>query len=179
MAIAVASRYARALADVVSETGDYRGVLRELESFLAPYRESPELREVFDTPAIPLEQKVKVLDAILARLAVSKVTGNFVRLLVRNYRIGLLGDIGAAFLRIANERLGVVQVRIISATSLAEAEQQALRVRFQEVTRKQVEMEFHLDEELLGGILAQIQSTVYDGSVRGHLARLREQLVKR
>jgi len=179
MAIAVANRYARALADVVSETGDYRTVLRELESFLAAYRESPELREVFDTPAIPLEPKIKVLEAILARLAVSKVTGNFLRVLVRNYRISLLAEVCAAFLKITNERLGVVQVRVLSATSLSEAEQQALRARFQEVTRKQVEMEFHLDEEILGGILAQIQSTVYDGSVRGHLTRMREQLISR
>jgi F-type H+-transporting ATPase subunit delta len=179
VAIAVANRYARALADVVSETGDYRAVYRELQPFLAAYQQSPELREVFETPAVSREKKVDVLDAILARLGVSTVAGNFLRVLVKNYRIGLLSQICAAFLRIANERLGVVQVSLISASSLSEPEQQALRARFQEVTRKQVEMEFHLDEELLGGILAQIQSTVYDGSVRGHLAQIREQLVNK
>ena len=179
MAIAVANRYARALADVVSETGDYRAVYRELQTFLAAYQQSPELREVFETPAIPRENKIDILDALLTRLEVSTVAGNFLRVLVKNYRIGLLSQVCPAFLRIANERLGVVQVSVTSASSLPEPEQQALRARFQEVTRKQVEMEFHLDEELLGGILAQIQSTVYDGSVRGHLARMREQLVNK
>jgi F-type H+-transporting ATPase subunit delta len=52
-------------------------------------------------------------------------------------------------------------------------------VRFRELTGKQVELEFRTDRELLGGILAQIGSTVYDGSVRGNLARMREQLSAR
>jgi F-type H+-transporting ATPase subunit delta len=180
MAIAVANRYARALADVVSQAGgDYRTVLREVERFHDIYQESADLREVFDTPAIALPQKVKVLEAILPRAPVSKITASFLQVLVTNYRIGLLGEVCAAFLKIANERLGVVQVKVFSATTLSEAEQQALRVRFGDVTRRQVEMEFRLDGELLGGILAQIQSTVYDGSVRGHLERIREELTKR
>ncbi|MHB8652274.1 MAG: ATP synthase F1 subunit delta [Terriglobia bacterium] len=179
MAIAVANRYARALADVVSQGGDYRAVLGELRNFNAVYQESADLRDVFDTPAVSLEKKVKVLEAILARLEVSKATASFLRVLVTNYRIGMLGEICAAFAKIANERLGVVEVKVMSATGLTEAEQQALRARFEEVTRKQVAMDFSLDGGLLGGILARIQSTVYDGSVRGNLERIREQLLKR
>ena len=179
MAIPVANRYARALADVLSQGGDYRAVLGELRNFLSSYQESADLREVFDTPAISLEKKLKVLEAILARLGVSKVTASFLRVLVTNYRIGLLAETCAAFNRIANERLGVVEVKVLSATGLSEAEQQALRARFEAVTRKKVAMEFGLDGGLLGGILARIQSTVYDGSVRGNLERIREQLLKR
>ncbi|MGD0694038.1 MAG: ATP synthase F1 subunit delta [Terriglobia bacterium] len=180
MAIAVANRYARALADVVSESGaDYRGVLGELQNFLAVYRQSPELREVLETPAIPLEKKIKVLDAVLTRLGAAKLAANFLRVLVRNYRIRSLEEISLAFLKIANERLGVVQVKVFSVASLSDAEQQALRSRFGDVTGKQVEMEFHVDEALLGGIWAQIQSTVYDGSVRGQLNRIREELVNK
>lgn len=180
MAIAVSNRYARALADVVSESGaDYRGMLRELQSFAVVYQQSGDLREVLETPAVAVEQKIKVVNAIAKRLGASKLAGNFLRVLVRNYRIRLLEEICAAFLRIANERLGVVQVRVFSATSLSPAEQQTLRDRFGAVTRKQVEMEFQLDTELLGGVLAQIQSTVYDGSVRGQLDRIREELLSK
>jgi F-type H+-transporting ATPase subunit delta len=179
VAIAVANRYARALADVVSQAGDYRLVQSELENFLKAYRESSDLREVFDTPAIALEKKIKVLEAVLARIGVSRVTGSFLRVLVTNYRVGLLGEICAAFVKIANDRLGVVQVKVFSATDLSEPEKQALRSRFRDVTRREVEMEFGAERELLGGILAQIQSTVYDGSVRGHLDRIREELTKK
>ncbi len=177
MAIAVANRYARALADVVARTGDYREVLRELEGFLAVYRQSAELRDVFDTPAVPLEEKAKVLEAILVRLGTSKVAGNFLRVILSNYRMRQLEEIVRAFLKIANQRLGVVQVRVFSAEALPEATRRAVSSRFGEVTGKRVDVKFHREGELLGGILAQIESTVYDGSVRGHLQRMRQRLM--
>jgi F-type H+-transporting ATPase subunit delta len=177
VAIAVANRYARALADVVARTEEYRDVLRELEEFLAVYRESPELRDVFDTPAVPPERKTKVLEAILARLETSKVGGNFLRVLLSNYRMGHLEEIVRAFQKIANQRLGVVQVKVFSAEALPDGERRAVGSRFGEVTGKRVDVEFHREAELLGGILAQIESTVYDGSVRGHLQRIRQRLM--
>ncbi len=176
MSMAIANRYARALADVVGRTGDYRRALRELEDFDAVYRESAELREVLETPAVPLPQKIKVLEAILGRLGISSAISNFFRVLVAHYRMRLLGEICRAFLKTVNDRLGVLWVKIFAASDISEAEQQALRARFAELTRKQVELEFHLDPELLGGILAQVESTVYDGSIRGNLQRIRQQL---
>ena len=179
MPMAIANRYARALADVVGPTGDYRTVLRELEDFAGAYRASGELREVLTTPAVPPPQKQAVLAAILARLGASPVTANFLRVLAGNYRLDLLGDVRQAFLKMANDRLGIVRVEIASAAELSAAERQALLARFQTLTEKQVEVELRVEKALLGGILAQIESTVYDGSVRGHLQRIRERLMAR
>jgi len=91
--------------------------------------------------------------------------------------MSLIDQVAQAFRKVAYEHLGVTEVRIESATALSDAERQALRGRFADVTGRQVELEFHLNPELLGGVLAQIQSTVYDGSVRGNLQRMRQQLV--
>ena len=179
MPMVVANRYARALADVVTPSGDYRKVLQELQDFASAYRESLELQEVFASPIVALPQKMKVLEAIGARLGDSPLTLIFLRVLLANYRMPLLEEVVQAFRRIANDRMGVVQVIISSASDLSEAEREALASRFRELTRKQVELEFRIDSELLGGILAQIGSTVYDGSVRGNLARIREQLTAR
>jgi F-type H+-transporting ATPase subunit delta len=177
MSIAVANRYARALADVCGKEGNYRPVLRELEDFAATSRASADLREVFDTPAVPLPEKVKVLEAIASRLGASQITRNFLRVLLTHYRMGMLDEVREAFQRISNDRLGVVLVKVLSASALADAERRALRARFARLTQKRVELEFRLDPALLGGVVAQIGSTVYDGSVRGHLERLRQQLV--
>jgi len=179
MPMVVANRYARALADVVAGTGDYRKVLHELEDFRAVYCESAEFREICETPAVPLAPKVRVLQAILARLGTSPITLNFLRVLLAHYRTALLEEVVEAFRKIANERLGVVQVKIFSPGELSETEYELLRARFGELTRKQVELEFHTDQKLLGGLVAQIGSTVYDGSLRGHLERIREQLMAR
>jgi len=177
MAMAVANRYARALADILGPQGDYRHILSELEDFVGTYRQSAELRNVFESPAVPLADRTKVLAAVLERMGITAVTVKFLRVVLRNYRMSLIDQIGQAFRKIAYERLGVTEVRIESADTLSEAEREALRERFAEITGHQAELEFHLNPELLGGVLAQIRSTVYDGSVRGGLERIRQQLM--
>jgi F-type H+-transporting ATPase subunit delta len=175
----VANRYARALADVVARSGDYRRVLQELQDFVSAYRETLELQQVFASPAVALPQKMKVLEAIGQKLGQSPVTLNFLRVLLANYRMPLLEEAVQAYRKIANERLGIAQVTLSSASDLSDAERERAAARFRELTGKHVEIEFRIDSELLGGILAQIGSTVYDGSVRGNLARMREQLMAR
>lgn len=179
MSKAIANRYARALADVVSRTGDYGAALHELEDFSAIYGASAELRDVVRTPAIASADKSRILETILERMGASKLAGNFLRILLKNYRLVLIDDIVEAFKKIAHERLGVVEVQISSAAELSEAERQALLARFEDLTRKKVEVGFQIEKQLLGGVLAQIGSTIYDGSVRGHLQRLRERLMAR
>jgi len=177
MPMDVASRYARALADVVTASGDYRKVLEELQDFERAYGESVELREVFASPAVTLPQKMKVLESIAQRLGASLVTLNFLRVLVTHYRMPVLEEAVHAYRKIANDRMGVVQVTISSASELSESERENVAARFRELTRQQVELEFHIDADLLAGMQAQIGSTVYDSSVRGSLARLRERLM--
>jgi F-type H+-transporting ATPase subunit delta len=179
MPMVVANRYACALAEVVAVSGDYRRVLQELQDFASAYRESLELREVLASPAVVLPQKMKVLEAIGAKLGVSPLTLIFLRVLLTNYRMPLLEEAVQAYRKIAYDRLGVAQVNVSSAADLSEAERESVATRFRELTGKQVELAFRIDSELLGGILAQIGSTVYDGSVRGNLARIREQLTAR
>ena len=178
MSTVVANRYARALVDVVAATGNYRQVLSELEDFSAAYHQSVELREVCESPAISMVQKLSVLDAIAGKMGSSHVTLNFLRVLMSHYRMPLLGEILPAFRNVSYARLGIVRVKISSASDLSKEEQELLRVRFDELTAKQSEMEFHLDSNLIGGLVAQIGSTVYDGSIRGHLDRIREQLLE-
>src|SRR6516164_2778069 len=177
MAIAVANRYARALADVLGPQGDYRRILSELEDLPATYRHNGELCNVFESPAVLLADRTKVLAAILERMGTAAVTLNFLRVLVANYRMSLIDQVAQAFRKIAYEHLGVTEVRIESAATLSDAERETLRGRFAEITARQVELEFHLNPELLGGVLAQIQSTVYDGSVQGNLQRIRQRLM--
>jgi F-type H+-transporting ATPase subunit delta len=179
MSRVVANRYARALADVVAATGEYRKALGELKDFHEAYRSSAELREICQTPALPMAQKMKVLEAIVARLGASPITRNFLRVLLVHYRIALLEEVIEAFGKISNERLGVVQVKVSSAVELSDAERELLRARFGELTRRQAEVEFRLDQQLIGGVVAQVGSTVYDGSVRGRLERIRERLTAR
>jgi F-type H+-transporting ATPase subunit delta len=163
----------------MGRTGDYRRAQEELQAFAGVYRESAELREVLKTPAVSVADKTKVLEAVLARLGISALLANFFRVLLANYRLSLLDPIIEAFGKIAIERMGIARLQITSATQLSPAERETLAARFEAVTKKRVEAEFEVEPELLGGVTAQIGSTVYDGSVRGHLQRIRERLTAR
>lgn len=176
MSMAIASRYARALADVLGPEGDFGAMSKELEGFAAVWRESSELRQVLASPTIATEQKQSVLNTILARLGTSATAGNFLRVLLVNYRMSLLEEVLQAFQKVANERLGIVEVLVLFAQDLNLDEQDALRRKFAELTGKTVEMKFHREEKLLGGLQARVGSTVYDGSAQGFLDRLRGQL---
>ena len=176
MSVAVANRYARALADVVGPAGDYRRTLGELEAFAGLYRESAEVREAFSSPAVSLPIKTKVLLRLAAELEASLVTRNFLRVLLAHYRMGLIEQVCRSFRKITNQLLGIAEVSVTSATPLAGEDESALRQRFQALTGKMVELRFQVDQELLGGVVAQVASTVYDGSIRGELERMREKL---
>jgi F-type H+-transporting ATPase subunit delta len=176
MSMAVASRYARALAEVLGPQGDFSGMQRELETFAGVWRESDDLRQVLVSPTIPMEQKRGVLDKVIQRLGLSVTAGNFLRVLLVNYRMQLLEEVLQSFQKAANERLGIVEVQVLCAQDLAPEEQEALRGKFADLTGKRVEIKFRRDEKLLGGIQARVGSTIYDGSVQGYLDRLRGQL---
>jgi F-type H+-transporting ATPase subunit delta len=179
MATAIASRYARALADVVSRTGDYRRAQEEMTAFAEIYRESSELREILKTPAIVVADKRRVLDAILARLGTSPTLANFFRVLLANYRLGIVDDVIEAYEKLVTGRMGIARVKISSASELSASDRQSLVARFEAVTGKKVDAAFQVVPGLLGGVTAQIDSTVYDGSVRGHLERIYERLTAR
>ncbi|MGH9402658.1 MAG: ATP synthase F1 subunit delta [Terriglobia bacterium] len=176
---AVAQRYARALAEAVGPEGGYSKVGQEIEAFAEIFRQSPDLREVFDSPAVRPEQKLGVLNAVLSRLGTDRMTGNFFRVLLAHYRINLVEEIRAAFQTLANDAMGVVRVKIQSATPLAENEKAALSERFSRVTGKKVDIEYGEDASLVAGVLAGIKSTIYDGSVRGALEQIKEHMTAR
>jgi F-type H+-transporting ATPase subunit delta len=173
MSLAIADRYARALADVVSRTGRYAETLGELEDFHAAYAESADLREALETPAVSPGDKQKILRAILVRLGTSEATSNFLHILLSHYRIRLLETIIAAFRKVVQQRLGIVAVKLYHPGEISPEERQAIADRFEELTGKKVSLELHRDETLIGGLLAQIGSITYDGSVKGSLERLR------
>lgn len=176
---AVATRYANALADVVSPgTSTIRpeDALKELRSFEDALGESAELRNALISPAVPVGRKRVVVGRIGDRLQISPIVRNFLFVLVDHRRVGLLTEILHSFELIMDERLGFARAEISSARELTEAQRAALNTQLAQLTGKQVRMRFSVDEALIGGAVARIGSTVYDGSVRGQLQTLGRRL---
>ncbi len=124
-----------------------------------------------------MAQKLNVLEALAGKNGQLARDAEFPARADEPLPNAMLDEAIQAFRNIVNERLGIVRVRISSASSLSHEEQTLLQARFNELTQKQSELEFQLDAGLIGGLVAQIGSTVFDGSIRGSLDRLRGQLL--
>ena|SRR3982751_687328 len=173
----IARRYAIALADVVTKTGETATVMSELKTWEELLNSSTELRELFDNPAITHGKKVAVLEDLLQRVRPAKATANFLRVLLRNNRVTELGTINERFGSELEERSGVVAARVTSARELSDAERSDLSANLSKLTGKQVRLNFDVDRDLIGGVVTRIGSTVYDGSVKTQLQNLKEQLI--
>jgi F-type H+-transporting ATPase subunit delta len=177
---AVSSRYARALADVVADAKlDPSKTVEQLRSLVAAFQESRELREVWESPAILPEQKLRVLDALGAKVGVSyRQVRNFIAVLIDQGRINLLAEVAQQFETELNTRSGRVEVQIVSARELGPQQRSSLLIELSTLTGKVVMPHYATDEKLIGGVTVRVGSTIYDGSVRGQLQRIRQQLTE-
>lgn len=171
----IARRYATALADVVSkDSGIVKGELQEWEKMM---RENSSLMATFNNPAIAHMSKERVLESLISKAKPNKTTANFLRVLLRNSRLVNLAEINQAFERVVSERSGAITAKVEAARELSDAEKAELKKNLEKMTNKSVSLNFSVDKELIGGVVATIGSTVYDSSVRTQLNNLKEQLV--
>ena len=179
---AVVNRYANALADVVlSPNSDVspKDASVQLRAFNDAVEESPDLRAVLSSPAVPVARKRVVLKDIAGKLGASRVVRNFVLVLSDHRRMAALGQVLDAVENIFDERAGFVRAHVKSAWDLSAAQQSELSGQLSTIAGQPVRLRFAVDPELIGGVTAKIGSRVYDGSVRGQLAEMSRRLTGR
>ncbi len=176
MSEAVARRYAAAMADVAMEKESAERVKSDFASFVGAFYNAADLRNVLESPAVDISVKQKVIQALAARMNLDTNVANFVHLIVRHGRTELLSEIEQAFDEELNARMGIAQAEVTSARALGEADRKVLTAALERRTGKKIQARFHEDAALLGGAVVRVGSTVFDGSVKERLSRLREQL---
>ena len=176
---AVASRYANALADVVTAASSPlrpETALAELQAFETTLRYSPELENALVTPAVPAGRKKAVVNRIADALQLSRIPRNLLFVLIDHRRIASLAHIVETLEVVLDERLGFARAEVSSPRELLGEQRAAINSRLEQLTGKRIRMRFAVDDSLIGGVVARIGSTVYDGSVRGELAALGRRL---
>jgi F-type H+-transporting ATPase subunit delta len=171
----VANTYARAFADVVFgshlDANRAIGGLRRISGLLA---ESADLQRVWENPAVPAQQKRNLLDAIVQREGIEKPVRNLVAVLIDHRRIPFLERITQQLEKEIDARLGFAEAKITSARELGDDEKRSLEAQVEKLTGKKVRAQFGLDASILGGAVVRIGSTIYDGSVKEQLQKIRE-----
>jgi F-type H+-transporting ATPase subunit delta len=175
----VARRYAAALADVAIERREEREVQTELDQWAAMIESHAQLKEVFANPTIVYDHKRKLLEDLISRTRVRETTASFLRVLLKNQRLSQLRDVAARYSYVLDERGGIVAATVTTARPIPEDLQQQLHDTLIAATGRKVRLSFYTDEAILGGMVAQIGSTIFDGSVQNHLERLANDLAGR
>jgi F-type H+-transporting ATPase subunit delta len=174
---AFVARYAHAFLDVVTAAKlDSAAIDRQFTDFLATWNGSSELREFFLNPAVPTIQKVGFLDTLNAKIGMRKELRNLLAVLISNDRIGHVTEVAAAYRKLLQDKLGIRHAEIVTARKLTDVERLQLVAEVGKLAGAEIQASFKLDPAILGGTVVRIGSTVYDGSVRGRLDRLKEAL---
>ena len=179
MASAVGARYAKALVDAATRPGAEappEQIAAQLKAFEEVCRESAGLRNILLSPAVPGARKRAVVSRLAGALGLSRLACNFLYVLIDHRRLAAMAPIREAYEALLDERTGVVRVEVEAAGELPEAQKDALQKELSLLTGRQARAKFAVDPGLLGGAVARIGSTIYDGSVKGQLQALRRQL---
>jgi F-type H+-transporting ATPase subunit delta len=174
----LARRYAKAIFQIGSSQGDLDKLGTDLRSFAKAMRESPELVSVLTNPAIRRGDRRKVIEEILRGIAVQTSTRNLVMLLLDGERIATLPAISRELDAMIEARSGRVSAELVSAKPLDPAQLSQITAVLEKLSGKRVTLQTRQDAELLGGVVAKLGDTIYDGSVRTQLRNLRDELSK-
>ena len=171
----VARRYARALYEEAERTSKLDAVDDDVELIRASLENARELRDFFKSPIISREKKEVVVTELFEN-RVDALTLRFLKLLIAKQRETIFPEIVVSYRDMRDAHLGIVRAKARVATPLSEPDRKQLVNALERMTDKNVRLEIEQDPDLLGGVVIRIGDTVYDGSVRHHLERLREQM---
>jgi len=172
-----ASRYAKALLDVLYPAKAEVG-REQLLQFSSVLSQQADARLLLENPTVPVEKRKGLVNTIGDALGLDPPIRNFLGLLIERNRLKLLDEIISTYEKFLDEKLGIVRARVTSALELDSRQRDEVAARLQAMTGKKVRMEIFVDPLLIGGLVAQVGSTIYDGSIRHQLDAFRNNLTQ-
>jgi F-type H+-transporting ATPase subunit delta len=172
-----ATRYARALFDVATKEGDVQQAGRDLQAFAALVAGNEMLARTLTNPAIPVQRKRAVVEQLLERSGgLSPIVSKLLLMLAERDRLALLPDLATAYETRLMDSARVVRAQLTTAVPLPADRVAALQQGLARASGREVQLEARVDPSIIGGAVARIGSTVYDGSVTTQLQKVRERL---
>lgn len=171
-----AARYARALFDVALAEDSPEVVEQQLAATVELFTGHDDLWRAVTNPAIPVQKKKAAVDELLPKLSIQPVLAKLISMMAGRDRLQLLPDLLDTYRVRLMDHQQVVRVQVTSAVPLDTARASALQEKLGHLTGRTVLMQTSIDTALIGGVVARIGSTVYDGSVKRQLEKMKERL---
>lgn len=174
---ASAARYARALLDVIiNEKADPEQVEQELIAFATLLDQNPELQKALTNPAVPVSAKRGIVESLASRLKPSPPVGKLWLMLADRDRLTLVPDLVAIYGERLMDHRQIVRAEVTTAAPMSADRAAQVQKRLSDLTGRRVTMTTKVDPALIGGAVARVGSTVYDGSIATQLEKIKERL---
>jgi F-type H+-transporting ATPase subunit delta len=174
----LARRYARAILQIGEAKKNLDKLGADLRALGGAMKVSHELADMLGNPAVKSADRLRVIDALLARVKATPEARNTVHLLLDHGRLPDLPAISRELDAMIEARAGRISAEVVSAVDLTAAQVKEITRTLEQVSGKTVQLEKKKDPALLGGLVAKVGDVVYDGSVRTQLRALRDELAK-
>lgn len=168
----VCSRYANSLVDLAVDSNSLEQVSADFAALQSILDESEDLAKLVTSPRISSENQMSVMSEISKKAKFSKLTANFLSVLVQNRRLNALDGIMTAFFKEVERRSGHVSVRVETAIEMPAKQGKELEKKVADALGRSVTVEAVVKPEILGGMILTIGSYMIDDSVRRKLDRL-------
>lgn len=172
----IARRYARASLDLCTGIPEADLVSAGLVCLQGAIEASDDLQNILFNPAFDRGQRHLVIDRVATALNLGPTLKNLAGLLVDRHRFDQLGAISRSFRELADERAGRAQATVITAAPLAPELASKLQGVLSLAVARHVTIETRIDPSMLGGVVAQVGTFLFDGSIKSQLERLRREL---
>ncbi|ADD67660.1 ATP synthase F1, delta subunit [Denitrovibrio acetiphilus DSM 12809] len=173
----IASRYAQALFSEAKSDGKAEDVIAQLSAISALYDASEDFKVLVKNPLIKKEAKQSVIDELKNRGALDEFLYKFLTLLVSKNRLSLLHLIAEQVIAMDMKDKGKAEAFVTVASPLDDASKSSLNDVLSKLTGKKITIRETVDASILGGVIAQVESSLYDASVKGQLNKIKEQLI--
>ncbi len=173
----IAKRYAKALVQLAEEKKTVDKTKADLTAFVSAVNSAPALQKLFASPVFTPENKKAVIKDLAGKLGMQPTTQRFAEHLAETGRIRYVKDVYEAFQEILAERTNRAMAKLTTAAAVNAADLADIKKKLEVLTGKQVDVDAKVDATLIGGAKAQIGSTVYDGTIKNQLNKMRNQLM--
>ena len=174
-----ANRYAKALFDVaLEEKADLAKIADNLDALVQMMKGSPDLERAAGFSSTTEAQRESLMNSVSSAMGLAAPVAKMLVLLAKSGKLNLVPHLAESYRERLLSHQNVVRADVTSAAPLSPEKAKALEESLSKVTGKKVELSVSVDPELLGGVVARIGSTVYDGSVKTQLQRMRQELVE-
>lgn len=174
----IVKRYSQGLINAIRDEDEFAAVHEELCHFLDLLESREKLKEVLQSPFLPLAKKKDLMDELLRTLSYRPKTARFINLCTENGRLEFLADILVFLPEHWNEEKGVSTFEVSSVVPLSESQKERLKAKLKQLEQKPVSLKFRTDPSLVGGLSVRRENIIYDVSIRGNLDRLKEKIIE-